>query len=411
MTTKETGHATRAHAVLGGSSASRWTNCTGSLLLSRDVPPRPSSPAADEGTKAHEMAQVVLEDFLLHKLNGTDPEVRFNTLPKDDDLMLEYVKEYRDAVWTNGLDQHITGKAFGLEEKFILDEKLDMWGTVDFWAVYISDRGKRVGYICDFKYGYHFVPADRNAQLAFYATAMREEFRRAGKDLDIIRAAIFQPRGSEPVYREAEFTSKELGTWKKKFYNAAHHIFIAKKPKFKVGDWCEFCPARPVCKTYAKEIGKRAAIALIEPEADLSRFPAPETLSDEFLNKVILHGDAICSYVNSCKSYGINRALAGNPVEGTKLIQGPTRRTWEEDEEEIIRKLKHLGVEDCTKCKLKGITVVEKELKRIHTDKTAKEIRDSLESMVTETVPSLMLVSNKDERETIKSQMEMLNDE
>lgn len=403
----ENKHADRAHAILGGSSAARWTQCTGSLLLGRDMPPGPSSPAADEGTRAHEAAQIVLEDFLLHKLNGSDPEARFKEIKTDDDLMLEYIKDYRDAVWTNGLDQHITGKAFGLEERFVLDAKLDMWGTVDFWAVYISDRGKRVGYICDFKYGYHFVPAERNAQLAFYATAMREEFRRSGKDLDIIRAAIFQPRGSEPVYRETEFTAKELGTWKKKFYNAAHSLFIAKKPKFKVGDWCGFCPARAICKPYAKELQKQASLKLIEPEADLVRFPSPEAIGDEALLKIILHGDSICEFVGKCKSYGINRALAQKPVAGTKLIQGPTRRTWEEDKDDIISKLKHLGLEDCTTCKLKGLTVVEKELKRLHKGKDIKEI---MAPMITETVPSLMLVSDTDDRERVRGQMDLLGE-
>lgn len=49
-----------AHAQLGPSGASRWMACPGSVRLSAGLPDE-SSPFAEEGTKAHELAEICLK--------------------------------------------------------------------------------------------------------------------------------------------------------------------------------------------------------------------------------------------------------------------------------------------------------------------------------------------------------------
>ena len=48
-----------AHAKLSASSAHRWLHCPGSVAASEKIPAR-SSFAADEGSAAHELAEIAL---------------------------------------------------------------------------------------------------------------------------------------------------------------------------------------------------------------------------------------------------------------------------------------------------------------------------------------------------------------
>ena len=47
------------HALLSPSAAHRWCNCPGSVALTKDLP-NASSPYAEEGTRAHRLAELAL---------------------------------------------------------------------------------------------------------------------------------------------------------------------------------------------------------------------------------------------------------------------------------------------------------------------------------------------------------------
>ena len=51
-----------AHAKLSASSSARWLNCTASVEQVSKYP-NTSSPAAMEGTAAHELGDICLSDF------------------------------------------------------------------------------------------------------------------------------------------------------------------------------------------------------------------------------------------------------------------------------------------------------------------------------------------------------------
>ena len=52
------------HAKLSASSAFRWINCPGSVVLADQLPAPGSSAYADEGTLAHALAELKLRKFL-----------------------------------------------------------------------------------------------------------------------------------------------------------------------------------------------------------------------------------------------------------------------------------------------------------------------------------------------------------
>lgn len=392
-------HAVRDHAILGGSSALRWVNCPGSVFYTKDLPAEESSEAAIEGTKAHEFAECALSEFLDYQISGNPPDVATSLLNQcDDETMLSHVNDYVSHIWTKLLEESITGKAYGIEDSLILNEQLDMAGIVDFWAVYLDDRGKRVGVIADFKYGFHVVDVEKNAQLAFYACALRKFLQDNGKDLDYVRAAIFQPRAMGSSYKETKFTAKQLTKWHETFLKSAKTIFVDKKPKFKAGEHCRWCRAKAVCPTYAKQAQTKMALNIIEPRN--IALPVPEKLTDEQILRVINNAGVLEDFIAACKTYALDRYQRGTPIKGTKLVEGSTRKTW--DTESVPKLTEHLfalglSSDDIFNKKIKSISDITKILKK--SDYSDEQIKP----FITQTKPSLNLVSENDERPAVKT--------
>jgi hypothetical protein len=402
----------RRHAILGGSTAHIWTACTGSVALCRDIPKEAPSESALQGTEGHSIAEIVVEDFLEHKISGSDPGIRSHLTAKSPE-MLEAAHSYRDAIWINILEQSITGKAYGLEELVTLDKNLEMYGYVDFWTVFKDDHAKKVLAQVDYKYGYYPVEIKKNPQVAFYLVSMRKELQRSGIDIDYARGAIFQPRKPRgDVYTEVRYTAKQLDAWEKKFFTAAEKIFITKKTSLKVGEHCKFCPAKNgVCPAYAKHIANKSSLALIDPKKALKTLPSPETLPDETIRNIILIKNELISWVKGISSYGVSRNKAGSPIPGLKLVEGATRRKWpsEDSHERIGEKLKETGLEDPYKPPqkiLKPISQIETELKKLG----VKDGKKFLDPYVTRTNPTLTLVSEEDSRPKVKNALDILQE-
>lgn len=401
-------HEERSHSELGGSSASRWSVCQGSVFLARTLPPQRPSDSMKEGTKAHEFAEICLGDFLNHKKNGTDPEIRFCLMTTGaDPQMVDAAEGYKDAVWIKVLEQSITGKAFGLEEHFEFDKQLDMGGIVDFWCVYIDDRGMRVGAFVDFKYGYTPVEVKRNGQLAFYAVALRRYVREHGKDLDYVRTAIYQPRvAHRDPYQEAKLTSKQLDTWEKKFVKAAHQIYVKQKPIFKTGDQCIFCPSQAICPKYGKELSVKAELSIVE--VDKVKLPEPEALTDQQLVNICLYGSKINAFIKSCQAFAINKHMMGNKLPGVKVVLGSTRRKWKDNEEEIAEAFQTMGIDPWNK-KLKGLGDMKRCLRDI-TGEKGKAIDEMIDPYCTQTQAKPCLVPESDERPEVENALDYLAD-
>lgn len=403
-------HGARDHALFGGSSASIYANCSGSIFLTKDLPPQEPTPDMLKGTRQHEVGEFYLKGFLQHQLEGSDPLEYVSKLqPTEEELSLAEL--YKEAVWNRLLKGSVTGKAYGLEDRFVIDEHLQMFGFVDFWAVYIDDRAKRVGVVCDYKNGFYKVPATKNPQLAFYCAAMLAEIRRGGKDLDYMIGSIVQPNTtSSDIYDEHKFSVKEIETWTKKFYKAAEQVLVKKKPVFKAGSWCKFCRAggkatSVVCPTYAKSVSAKSSLALVDPEIVV--LPPIDVLPDEVLSRIILNEDSILEFVKAVKAVGIERAKVGNPIPGTKAIQTQGNRKWLDDEEAVAEVLADYGVDPWAK-KLKGLTEVERELAKNLSKQEAKEV---VSSCCDRRQPTISLVSEADPRPSILSAKEhLLND-
>lgn len=408
---QEQSHKERTHSVMGGSRAAIYLNCTGYFSIIKDIPPQESSEHAEIGTLFHEMMEIVVEDFLQHKIEGTDPDIRAHLLKKEgvDDEMLSHIEECREAFWVKGLDKHITGKAYALEDRCIMDTigDIEIGGPIDAWVVYRDKKGQRAGLVVDWKYGYKYVKVEKNLQLLCYAISLREEFKRIGKPLDYVRAAIVQPRADGDLWREVKFSSKDLDKWLEKFRTVAEDVFLHKKIKFKAGDHCTWCPGNGICKTHAEHIQKHSSLKLARQDAEL---PKPETLNDEQLVKILTYRDDITAFLKGCYSYALRKFKAGGTIEGFKVVEGTAKRKWRSNAEEIGAGLKKHGLSDPFRPiepELRTITDIEKELKKL---KGSKDEADSILQNYTErgSVPEI-LVPDTDARPSIKTYSDLLD--
>jgi hypothetical protein len=157
--------------IVGGSTASRVINCPGSVALVAQMPPRPSSSYADEGTLLHEIMAELLnngfakpDDFLGH---------RYEDIELTQDMIDEKVRPAMRL-----LDQVDPEQMMDMYVEFKVefgDLLPNVFGSCD-----VIGRLKDTAYIIDWKFGDGVaVSAEENKQLMFYAAAaMRTEGRR-----------------------------------------------------------------------------------------------------------------------------------------------------------------------------------------------------------------------------------------
>lgn len=394
----------RTHSLLGGSSADRWASCPGSVALEATCEKKVAGPDADLGTLTHEyLLDKSLKSFLDHKIHGTQALIEGK-----DDAMLEIIAKAIEVIWEKVLFESITDKTYGIEHKFYLSKELDSFGYVDFWAVYIDDKGKKAGIIYDYKNGFHSVDVDKNAQLAFYACALQNMLMTKGKSLDYVRGIIYQPRIThEEPYKETKFTASQLETWNRKFLKSANDIVTKKSDKLKAGSWCKWCRAQGKCPAYKKELSKISSLKLLDDDIELEVFPLPETIPDEEVARIVMHWDKIKKFGESVKEYAMVRNLAGNPIIGTKCVESRKRRRWITNHIEVATVLREQGyqLEEVFTLKPKGITVIEKML----ADKTSKnEAKSILENLTELGNSSIQLVSDADPRPAIEGSEHLL---
>lgn len=383
----------RSHSLLSGSVAHIFTECTGAPFLWQQVPPKPVTPEATEGTAIHDLGQILVQDFINHKLEGTDPEIRAAFLDYTKE-QFEVARRYRDIVWKEILKESITEKAYEIEGRFAINEELQMAGFIDFVTFYRDERAKRVAAIIDLKTGYLPVPIKNNVQLAFYASAVLETIRREGKELDYIRTALWQPKTSG--YQEIKLTAKQVTAWTKKFTKAATQILVSRKPRFRVGEYCTYCQGAPICIARADAHKKELALKL----AVHDNLPLPElpTIPLEQIGEILKREDQIISFLKGVKSFAIKELQRGTKIPGVKLVEGVRRRTWIEDEEKVWRYLKSLQVEPFQE-KLKGITEVERDLKNLGmSGSQAKELLGSVTELRS---ASVSIVDETDPRQAV----------
>lgn len=217
------------HSVIGASSMHRWSECPGSIHLTRNLP-KVSNVYAEKGTYTHLVASDILEGKRSAEvcLLVEEPEV------------MEAVMVYVDLITEEsyGIDPF----EGGIEVSFDMSESVypGLFGTSDAVLYYPLDHLLRV---YDFKYGTSKVDVEHNNQLLYYALGALLQINQR---VDTVELAVVQPRGPGEPIRRWSFPAIEILDFMANLVEAAKRTEEPDAP-LKAGKWCYFCPAVTFC--------------------------------------------------------------------------------------------------------------------------------------------------------------------
>lgn len=287
------------HSNIGASSMSRWSVCPASVRLSEGLP-NISSPEAEEGTYAHEVAEQILNNKLI---DCEDPEVIDNVM-----VYVEYCRSLQIGCST-----------YGVEEKFDLSSIFEgLFGTCDYWAFSSNESTLRV---VDYKHGRGIaVEVLNNKQLRYYALGALLKLKLPVK---FVEMTIVQPRCWHPdgAIRSWKIPVSDLLDFTADLIDAAE---LTKDPNAPIvpGDHCRFCLAAPTCKALHE-----LAVVTAQEEFSPTINYTPEKLA-EVLNKI----PAIEAWCKSVEQFAFFEAQKGREIPGYKLVPKKTHRKWKEIE-------------------------------------------------------------------------------
>jgi len=344
---KEINHGARAHALLSASGASRWITCTPSARLEENFENRSSS-FADEGTLAHEFAELNLKrdlKFLSSK--------EYNSLAKPHILnsyfsyeMEEYVQKHVDYV----KQQFKAAKRQTPDAILLIEQKVDIthlieegFGTCD--VIIIADG---ILEVIDLKYGMGLrVSAEDNSQLKLYGSGALEAYEML-YDIHTVRLTITQPRLDS--ISSWEISAEDLRKWGEEVVKPKALAAYAGEGEQVTGNHCQFCKASARCKAQAE-------LALSTAKDD---FTEPQLLSDSELIEVYKKIPNIDAWFKKVASYMYEEALTGKIWPEHKLVDGQNRRGWINETEAYNILSKHFEEKDIVNTKVKGIGEIEK---------------------------------------------------
>jgi hypothetical protein len=306
-----------AHATFSPSAAHRWFACPGSIRLCADLPPRSSS-YADEGTAAHELAAMCLQDgddAALHLGKVINVGERYFTV---DEEMADAVQVFLDLV--RGFVED--GYELRSEVKLNLEHLWPaQYGTGD--AVLFNEATHDLQ-VVDFKYGKGIaVEPDENPQLLSYLSGAAKLYHNQG--VETVSVHIVQPRVPGPQVKSWETTVERLAEFETEFRTAAETASQPNAPLVP-GNHCVFCPAAGFCPAL-RDLSLKIAQAEFKEGFEIV-LPSVERLTPKQLGAVMSEVGLVEAWCQSVRDHALASALDGKMPDGFKLVARRTNRRW-----------------------------------------------------------------------------------
>jgi hypothetical protein len=334
--------------------------CPGSVTLEADIPDT-SSAYAREGTAAHELAAMVLEDSASYASDYVGKKIAFDDhgedvlwlITKD---MAEYVDDYVKFV-----RDRAKGKMLYVECKLSIGHVTGEAGATGTSDVVIIDIPNKTIEVIDLKYGMGVrVDADENPQLQLYALGALEEYSLV-TDFERVGMVIHMPRLNH--VSEWEIPVAQLVHFGDTARYAAETVRL-EDAKFNPGEkQCRFCKAKATCPALRAEVteivGGAATLDEFTPQAVDSQ------TGDNYLPMAMSKVGLVEDWCKAVRAEVERRLLAGQTVDGYKLVEGRKgNRAWsDEDAVEKLFKSFRLRQEEMYDFKLISATKAEKLLK------------------------------------------------
>jgi hypothetical protein len=292
-----------AHALLSASSSKRWLSCPPSARIEEKIPGKTSA-YAEEGTKAHALAEKMVNAFLQGK--------PLKRRPKDvDGEMWEAVNIYADLC----IEKINEARKVSIDAEVHVEERLDYspwvpegFGTGDM--VLISDNTIEV---IDLKYGKGVpVSAQGNTQMRLYALGLYNAYGML-YGADEVRMTICQPRLNS--ISTDTMPVSDLLAWGESIRTTAEMAYKGEGERC-AGDHCKFCKAAPTCRKLAE----------YELEA-VKESTKPDELTDVDIVEIIRRSDSIKKWLTAVEEFALHAAtVEGIAWPGLKVVEGRSVR-------------------------------------------------------------------------------------
>ena len=341
---------TRKHSMLSPSSSSIWLNCTPSAAMSAFMPQK-DTVYTTTGTDAHALA----ERKVRARVFGEQFDDITAGIETYNALMDECTNEYADYVdylmasaMEEGLFPHVYTETTLDLSMFVPEGK----GTADLILV----AGDTL-HVVDFKYGsFKSVEAKGNTQMRIYAAGAQEMLRQEYGEFSNISMTIFQPRMGN--VETDKISGEELKAWVEEILIPKAEEAFHGRGETKEGDWCEFCPAKVVCRKKREQqvrdlekldvlrqdfIVKRDIIKKDfkgkKMDKETKRNAFNNILTPEEMAIVLKLGVGMDGWISDIRDYAMSRALQGEEFPGFKLVSTVTPSKLTEDAADKIEEL------------------------------------------------------------------------
>lgn len=304
------------HARLSPSAAERWIRCPASIRMESEVPAQVESEYAQEGTCAHELAELKarlafgdIPQALYEKQRGqwkrrwsilTD-RVVFE-MDAHTDAYVELIQERQRAYPHTQV----------MFEQRLFTGIPECWGTSD--TVLVSPAHVE---IIDFKYGAGvLVEALDNPQLKLYGLGALDTYGDMLGDTEMVYITVHQPRLGNIL--TCTITPLKLRQWREKLLPIAEEA-LGDNARFGPSESaCRWCPASGRCRAQME--------AVFDDDTDFKA--EPKTLGAgelaDFLAKITMIRD----WCNAVESTAFERAYEQKEeIPGFKIVLGGGRRS------------------------------------------------------------------------------------
>jgi hypothetical protein len=312
--------------------------CPGSVVLEAEYPDE-SSTYAREGSAAHELAALVLEN----KEDSAQPYVgkQVQFYDGDEEVLWPITQSMADHVddYVKLVREYAEGGTLMVEQRLGIGHITGEEGAKGTSDVVIVRGGELI--VMDLKFGMGVkVDAQDNPQLQLYALGALNEFDMLG-DFHTVTMVIHQPRLN--YVSEWSIPVQDLHEFGLSATAAANITRDAEDVLSKNGklDWmylnpgekqCKFCKAKATCPALRAEITEVVGGSSAATLADFAEF-TPETVDmetgDNYLPIAMSKVELVEQWCKGVRAEVERRLLAGQKVDGFKLVEGKRgNRKW-----------------------------------------------------------------------------------
>lgn len=296
------------HALLSASSSYRWLRCTPSARLEQQFEDE-QSPYAAEGTKAHALAETLL-NHLLFDMNYDESEAEPENYSRE---MTEAVSQYVDIC----MEKANEARKRSADAEIMVEARLDYseWAPEGFGTGDMVIVADEVLEVVDLKYGKGVpVSAINNSQMRLYALGAYAAYGLL-YDIKTVKMTIVQPRLDSVTTDTMAIV--DLLSWGESIKPVAKKAFEGDGDCV-AGSHCGFCKVRHLCRALAD--------TCLEEFYQMGG-KKTNLLMDSEVARILDMYPVIKRWLEDVNEYAIQKAVSGEKDwPGYKVVEGTSKR-------------------------------------------------------------------------------------